>query len=197
MNTQKWFLVLIAMSLVALIGSAAGCGAAAPATPAAKPTISSFTASPTSINQGQQTTLSWNVSGATTVTIQPDIGTIGPTGSLTLTPNATVTYTLTASNEAGSSTSSATVNVTPVVAGKPDLVITDIYLLASQVYYKIKNQGNAVAPQTQTDFYIGSIDQPDQRVTWLKQTSDFVDTLAQARKGHSAFPISIGSLSDL
>ena len=75
MNTQKWFLVLIAISLVTLVGSAAGCGGAAPATPAAKPTISSFAASPTSINQGQQTVLSWNVSGATTVTIQPDIGT--------------------------------------------------------------------------------------------------------------------------
>jgi len=178
MNTQKWFLVLIAISLVTLVGSAAGCGGAAPATSAAKPTISSFGASPPSINQGQQTTLSWNVSGATTVSIQPDIGTAGPTGSLTLTPNASVSYTLTASNEAGSSTSSATVNVTPVVAGKPDLVITDLYLLSSQAYYVIKNQGNAVAQQTQTDFYIGSIGQSAQTVTWLKQTSNFVDKLA-------------------
>jgi hypothetical protein len=178
MNTQKWFLVLIAISLVLMVGSAAGCGAAAPATSAAKPTISSFGASPPSINQGQQTTLSWNVSGATTVSIQPDIGSVGPSGSLTLTPNATISYTLTASNEAGSSTSSATVNVTPVVAGKPDLVITDLYLLSSQVYYVIKNQGNAEAQQTQTDFYIGSINQSAETLTWLKQTSNFVDKLA-------------------
>jgi hypothetical protein len=178
MNTQKWFLVLIAISLLALIGSAAGCGAAAPATSAAKPTISSFGASPPSINQGQQTTLSWNVSGATTLTIQPDIGSVGPSGSLTLTPNATISYTLTASNEAGITTNSATVNVTPVVAGKPDLVITDLYLLSNQVYYVIKNQGNAEAQPTQTDFYIAYIDQPAETVTWLKQTSNFVDKLA-------------------
>jgi len=187
MNTQKWFLVLIAISLVTLVGSAAGCGGAAPATPAAKPTISSFAASPPSINQGQQTTLSWNVSGATTVTIQPDIGGVVQTGSLTLTPNASVSYTLTANNEAGSSTSSTNVNVTPVVAGKPDLVITDIYLMASQVYYVIKNQGNAVAGQTQTDFYIASIDQPAQTVTWLKQTSNFVDTLAPGEERTQRF----------
>ena len=178
MNTQKWFLVLIAVSLVALIGSAAGCGAAVPGTSAAKPAISSFAASPTSISQGQQTTLSWNVSGAGTVTIQPDVKTAGATGSLTLTPNATVTYTLTANNEAGSSTSSVTVNVTPVVAGKPDLVITDLYLLSSQLYYVIKNQGNAEAQPSHTDFYTSSIDKSRQTVKWNKQTTNFVDSLA-------------------
>ena len=178
MNTQKLFLVLVAISLVTLIGSAAGCGGAAPAAPVGKPTISSFVASPASINQGQQTVLSWNVSGATTVTIQPDIGTMGLTGSLTLTPNATVTYTLTAENAAGSATGSTTINVTPVVAGQPDLVITDTYLLASQIYYVIKNQGNAEAKQTQTDFYLGVIDPVAQTLTWLKQTTSFVDNLA-------------------
>lgn len=187
MNTKKWFLVLIAMSLVALIGSAAGCGAPPPGAPVAKPTISSFAASPPSITQGQQATLSWNVSGATTVNIEPNIGTIGLTGSLTLTPNATVTYTLTAGNESGSSTSSATVNVTPVVAGKPDLVITDISLLSSEVYYKIKNQGNAEAGPTHTDFYIGSIDQPVQTVTWSKETTNFVDALAPGEERTQRF----------
>ncbi|MBM4447569.1 MAG: hypothetical protein FJ023_09570 [Chloroflexi bacterium] len=42
MSKQKWFLVLIVMSLMALIGSAAGC-AAAPTGPAVKPNINSFT----------------------------------------------------------------------------------------------------------------------------------------------------------
>jgi hypothetical protein len=178
MNKQKLFLILVAVSLVSLIGPAAGCGAPSPAASTTQPVISSFTASPPSINQGQQTTLSWNVSGATAVTIAPDIGTVGLTGSLVLKPNTTVTYTLTASNAAGSSTGSTTVNVTPVIAGKPDLVITDLYLITSEIYYKIKNQGNAEAPQTYTNFYIGSIDQPTQTIAWFKETSDFVDKLA-------------------
>lgn len=174
MNTQKLFLVLVAL---ALIGSVA-CAAPAAVTSAAKPTISSFTASPPSISQGQQTVLGWNVSGATTVTIQPDIGTQGLTGSLTLTPNATVTYTLTAENEAGSATSSATINVTPVVAGMPDLVVTDVFLSGSEIYYIIKNQGNAVAQPTQSDFYIGSIDEQDQVIKWFKESTNYVDSLA-------------------
>jgi hypothetical protein len=178
MNKQKWFLILIAVSLVTLIGPAAGCGVTAPAASTVQPVISSFTASPPGINQGQQTTLSWNVSGATAVAIAPDIGTVGLTGSLVLKPNTTVTYTLTASNAAGSSTGSTTVNVTPVIAGKPDLVITDMYLITDEIYYKIKNQGNAEAPQTYTYFYISSIDRPTQTITWFKETSDFVDRLA-------------------
>jgi len=187
MNSKKWLLALSALSLLALIGSAAGCGVAAPATTTAMPIISSFAASPTSINQGEQTTLSWNISGATTITIQPNIGTVGPTGSLTLTPNATVTYTLTAGNNAGSATSSATVNVTPVVAGMPDLVITDVYLSSGQVYYVIKNQGNAEAKQTRTDFYIANVNPSTQTVNWLKQTSNFVDTLAPGEERTQRF----------
>jgi len=186
-NTQKWFLVLIAISLVALVGSSFGCGAPASITPTAKPTISSFSASPSSITQGQQTTLSWGVSGATTVTIQPDIGVQGLTGALILTPNATVTYTLTAENSAGSTNSSATVNVTPVVAGLPDLVVTDLFLQTSQVYYKIKNQGNAAAAPTEIAFYLGITDPVAQTITWLKQTSNFVDYLAPGEERQSWF----------
>jgi PKD repeat protein len=181
-NSKKWLLVLSALSLLALIGCTA-----APAPPAAKPTISSFAASPTSINQGDQTVLSWDVSGATTITIEPNIGKMGPSGSLTLTPNATVTYTLTASNEAGSATSSTTINVTPVVAGMPDLVITGMFLQGSQIYYTIKNQGNAAAGQTETAFYIGNVDYAAQTITWLKQTTNFVDNLAPGESRQQAF----------
>lgn len=182
-NSKKWFLVLSALSLLALIG----CTTVAPTAPVAQPTISSFTANPTNINQGEQTAISWDVSGATTITIEPSIGSVGASGSLTLTPSATITYTLTASNEAGSATGSTTINVTPVVAGKPDLVITDISLLGSQVYYQIKNQGNAVAAPTTSDFYIGNIDFASQTITWLKKTSNFVQSLAPGEERTERF----------
>jgi hypothetical protein len=146
-------------------------------TPVVKPAIASFAASPTGINQGEQTTLSWNVSGATTISIEPAIGSVGASGSLTLTPNASTTYTLTASNEAGSATSSTTVNVTPVVAGKPDLVITDMFLQGDQIYYKIKNQGNAVAPQSTSELYVNN----------QKETSNFVDSLAPGEERTQRF----------
>ena len=176
-KTQKLFLILIAISLVMLIGPAIGCGPA-PVIPAEKPTISSFSASPPSVTQGQQTVLSWNVTGVRTVDIQPALGSMGPTGALTLTPNATVTYTLTAANEAGSVSSTTTVNVIPVVAGQPDLVIENLFLQTWQVYYVIKNQGNAVAPPNEITFYLGIVDPVLQKINWLKQTSNFVDYMA-------------------
>lgn len=183
----KWYLPLIAISLVVLIISTAGCitivrqGPAAPASttegPTARPTINSFTTSPANISQGQRTTLSWDVSGATGIAIQPEIGTVGSSGSLLLSPPATITYTLTATNQAGSATSSVTLTVTPVAVGKPDLVITDIWLTGSVVNYKIANRGNADAEPSQSYFYVNN----------LKQATDWVDSLAAGAERTTSF----------
>ena len=159
MMKYKLQLTLIAISLAVLIGSTAGCVTIVREKPASTseempPTINSFAASPADISTGQRTTLSWDVSAATGITIEPGIGDIGSSGALQLTPPATITYTLTATNQAGSTTGSATVTVTPVAAGKPDLVITDIWLVAQTVYYKIKNQGNAEAKPTWSALYV-------------------------------------------
>ena len=174
---HKWYSTVFAISLVALTGSIYGCTTAVTQQPVSKPTINYFTASPPSISQGQQTTLSWNVSGADTVNIQPDIGTVGASGSLTLTPDATVTYILTASNDAGSSINSITVNVTSMVAGKTDLVITDTWLEGAVVYYKIKNRGNTDAKPSRSDLYVNK----------FKEASDQVGPLASGEEITASF----------
>ncbi len=79
-----------------------------PGTPA--PAISSFTATPSNIMAGQSTTLAWSVSGATTLSINQGIGIVTGT-SVSVSPNVTTTYTLTASNQ-GLATSSSQVVVT-------------------------------------------------------------------------------------
>ena len=172
MRKHKWSRVLIAILLVALVGSSAGCvtisvpdesdKSTSPTSSeetAAVPIINSFDASPKAINPGQSVTLSWNVSNATTVTIQPSAGSVGPSGTAQASPATTTTYTLTATNPAGSQTSSITVTVTatPAAAGKPDLVITDIWLAAKIVYYKIKNQGNADAKNSKSYLYVNGL----------------------------------------
>ncbi len=64
-----------------------------------RPTISSFTASPSGINPGGSSTLTWSVSGATSLSIS-GVGTV--TGSSTaVSPTSTTTYTLTATNSSG------------------------------------------------------------------------------------------------
>jgi hypothetical protein len=90
---------------------------------ASKPTISSFTASPTSINSGTSSTLSWATSGATSIAITPETFTSTlASGSTSVSPTATTTYTLTATNAAGSATATAKVTVT--AAGGPLSITT-------------------------------------------------------------------------
>jgi hypothetical protein len=77
-----------------------------------QPLINSFASNPPSIAAGESSTLSWSVTGATTVSIDQGIGTVALSGSRAVMPGATTVYTLTASNAAGvSSTATAQVIV--------------------------------------------------------------------------------------
>ncbi len=78
------------------------------------PLIASFSASPASVSPGQATTLSWSVSGATSLSLDQGIGPVTGT-SRGVTPGATTTYTFTATNAFGSSQATATVTVPPPV----------------------------------------------------------------------------------
>ena len=80
-------------------------------TPSA-PTVTQFTAEPTSIQRGQSATLRWEVSGsATNVSIDQGVGTVPNTGNRRVSPSDSTTYTLTATGPGGSNTATATVNV--------------------------------------------------------------------------------------
>lgn len=75
----------------------------------AAPTISSFTASPATINSGASSLLSWSGTGASYYIVSPQIGAVRGT-SVMVTPTATTTYTLYSTNQYGRTT--ATVQVT-------------------------------------------------------------------------------------
>jgi len=75
------------------------------------PVVTTFTSDPSAITAGQVTTLSWDVSGATSVTIDQGIGTVPSKGTKVLTPDETTTYTLTATNKGGSETAASTVTI--------------------------------------------------------------------------------------
>ena len=74
------------------------------APPPGLPVINSFTASPGSITLGASSTLSWSVSGAITVSINQGVGAVPSSGLASVSPAATTTYTLTATNAAGTVT---------------------------------------------------------------------------------------------
>jgi hypothetical protein len=74
------------------------------------PQISSFTASATSVSSGTAVTLSWQVSGASYVIVSPTVGATRGT-SVSVSPTATTTYTLYATNAYGQTTSSIQITV--------------------------------------------------------------------------------------
>jgi hypothetical protein len=95
------------------------------------PTISSFTASLSTIELGQTTTLTWTSSNATGASISPEVGTIATSGSTTVTPLTTTTYTLTANGNYGSpSSSQVTVVVKPRVA--PSFTVSESTIQAGK-----------------------------------------------------------------
>jgi hypothetical protein len=74
------------------------------------PTIVTFYTDRIIITPGEHVTLSWDVVGATDVTITP-IGQVNTKDSVIISPSNTTTYTMTATNSAGQSTAGITVTV--------------------------------------------------------------------------------------
>jgi hypothetical protein len=74
-----------------------------------------FTGTPTSINPGQSSTLSWRVINADTVTLS-GVGTVQSVSTQSVAPSVTTTYTLTAKNSTSQDTAQVTIIVTPLQA---------------------------------------------------------------------------------
>ncbi len=77
---------------------------------AASPTVT-LQASPASVNKGDSSTLSWNSTDATKLSIAPEVGDVTAQGSTKVTPSDSTTYTITASGPGGSASATATVTV--------------------------------------------------------------------------------------
>ena len=114
--------------VVTAMGGGASASCSITVTVGALPVISSFTATPSSINAGQSSTLQWSVQNATSVSIS-SLGTVSASGTNSVSPAATTVYTLTATNASGSTTKTATVTVggsSPVIVFPSDIVYTTV-----------------------------------------------------------------------
>jgi len=113
---------ILGIGLILLLAACGGGGGGG----GTKPVINSFTATPSSLpTGGGSTTLAWNVTGATTLSIDQGIGAVTPvtSGSTSKSITATTTFTLTATNASGSVTQPVAVTVaappsTITVSGK-------------------------------------------------------------------------------
>lgn len=138
--------VLVFLALIAVTGS--GCKKKVtpppppppkvetppPAPPPPAPTIT-LSASPSSIEQGQSSTLTWRSSNATSVTIDNAIGTVEPSGSRSVSPSMSTTYTARAAGPGGTTSSEARITVTapPPVTPPPPAPISDATFFADNV----------------------------------------------------------------
>jgi len=101
--------------------SLAGCSkkaaqATPPTAPPAPPTpTATLAASPNVIQQGQNTTLTWQTENASDITIN-GLGTVPASGSRSVTPNTSTTYTLTAKGPGGTQDASTRVTVNAQMA---------------------------------------------------------------------------------
>ena len=91
----------------------------APPPTTGKPVINSFTVEPRSIERGQSATLRWSVSNATDLTIDQGVGPVQSTGSRSVYPSSSTTYTLIANGPGGSDTRSVTAEVASAPAPPP------------------------------------------------------------------------------
>ncbi len=97
--------------------------------PKPQPTVT-LSASPTSINKGESSTLSWSSTNATQLTIAPEVGTVNAEGSTKVTPGDSTTYTITASGPGGSANATARVVVStppPPVEKAPEVDYNKIF----------------------------------------------------------------------
>ena len=80
---------------------------------AGAPVIHGFSASNDEIGETGTVTLTWSVTGASSVEIWPELGAVTASGSAAITPGITTTYTLYANNASGERVATAGVTVIP------------------------------------------------------------------------------------
>src|SRR5260370_33929506 len=104
--------VLFGLVALALVASGKNPIAAAHLAPPVSPSVA-LSASPASAQAGQQVTLTWSSTNATSITLEPSVGPVAAQGSTTVRPSQSTTYTLTATGPGGSAHASAQVTITP------------------------------------------------------------------------------------
>lgn len=137
-------IVLPLVSALLVSALLAACSAAPSA-----PLIESFSADPATLTTaGREVTLSWEIQGsATTVTLEPGIGAVVGS-SVTVAPEATTTYTLTAGNAAGSRSAQTTVRrLEPEAAAPPP----NSALFGPWVFEIVGEAGSAVSGELRAD----------------------------------------------
>jgi peptidoglycan-associated lipoprotein len=115
-----WFSLALAIGAIAFLAACAKKVAPPPPPPPPSMTAptASLSATPNTVDAGQPTTLSWQTTNATDVSID-GIGPVDPTGSRQVTPADSTTYHLVAKGSGGTQEATARVTVNAAAAPAP------------------------------------------------------------------------------
>jgi peptidoglycan-associated lipoprotein len=133
-RTMKWAILLMTLAAIMLLGACKKKVAPPPPPPPPPPAAptASLTASPDTIERGQSTTLTWQTTNATDVTLGPNK--VEPNGSATVSPTESTTFQLTAKGPGGTKDATARVTVTaPPPPPPPQPTVTDQELFNQNV----------------------------------------------------------------
>jgi hypothetical protein len=121
-----------------------------------RPVCDSFNTTRPRIMPGQTSMLSWQVSNADHIRIEPGIGIVSALGSRVVTPSETTIYTLIASNQAGQSRLSCRVEISErITAPGPDAVHPRILLDEYKTSDDSKISSKRKPPADETDTSLG------------------------------------------
>jgi peptidoglycan-associated lipoprotein len=123
-SRMKWLTIVAALAVLMVM---AGCKKKPAPTPPPPPPppqpTASLTANPNSIQRGQSTTLTWQTTNATDVTLE-GIGAVQANGSQQVTPTDSTTYRLIAKGAGGTQEATARVTVTPPPPPPPPVTVS-------------------------------------------------------------------------
>jgi len=169
MRRSICFFAALTFVLAALLVTGVGCGkkvTPAPPQPSEAPTqmptepeipapTITINVSPTAIEMGKTTTLTWKSTNATSVNIDNGIGTVESSGSRSISPSVSTTFKVRATNSKGEAVAEARVTVTepppPAPAKVPDYIffnekIKDAFFNYDQ--YNIREDARAALMST-------------------------------------------------
>ncbi len=112
-----------------------------------------ISANPTGIQEGESSTLTWEAIDASVISIEPGVGSVGPSGARQVSPKISTTYTITARGDGGEASDSARVTVAqPAPVEKPPIPTIEISATPSEIKkgntsvlkWAVKNATNVV-----------------------------------------------------
>jgi peptidoglycan-associated lipoprotein len=131
---MKWITLVFILGAIMMLGACKKKAAPPPPPPPPPPPspTASISANPNSVDKGMSTTLTWQTTNATDVSID-GIGAVQPNGSQEVTPTDSTTYHLVAKGAGGTQEATARVTVNAPPPPPPAASLTDEELFAKNV----------------------------------------------------------------